>query len=242
MPLASLVWDARPATAGVVVLVLHGGAIEGLQTNRPWSHNVIRLWPFGKALARVPGPIAVARLRFRHLGWNGDEALPLVDARWALEQLRAAYPGRPIALVGHSMGGRVALHLGDEPDVRLVVGLSSWMEWGDPRPGAKCRTVLVHGDRDAICPLWAARLTVDEMVAQGRPAALVRVARSGHGMMVRAPLWHRLVTAIVATTFAAELGQTGAPRREGRPDDVDAVDVVDAVVATALRRGGIVDI
>ncbi|MEO5744560.1 MAG: alpha/beta fold hydrolase, partial [Terracoccus sp.] len=144
MPLASLAWDARPARAGVVVLVLHGGAIDGRQPNRVWSHNVIRMLPFARALAKVPGPIAVARLRMRYRGWNGDEASPLLDTRWALQQLRADYPGRPIALVGHSMGGRVALHLGDEPDVRLVLGLSPWIAKGDPRPGAGRRTVLIH--------------------------------------------------------------------------------------------------
>ena len=100
MPLASLVWDAQPAGATAVALVMHGGAVEGLEPNRTWSHNVARLVPFARALRRVPGPLAVARLRFRVRGWNGD-AMPVEDARWALAQVRAAYPGVPIALVGH---------------------------------------------------------------------------------------------------------------------------------------------
>ncbi|MDN5767865.1 MAG: lysophospholipase [Humibacillus sp.] len=258
MPLASLAWDARPARAGVVVLVLHGGAVEGRQPNRVLSHNVIRMLPFARALAKGPGPIAVARLRMRFRGWNGDEASPLVDARWALEQIRAVYPGAPIALVGHSMGGRVALHLGAEPDVQLVLGLSPWIEKGDPRPGPDCQTVLIHGDRDIICPLWGSRRAVEELVAQGREAALIRVARSDHAMLLRAHLWTKLVTGVVQVAFADELdehgehgehgkhgghGGHGGPA-SGRPASgrSGAADPVNVVVQAAVHRGGILDL
>ncbi|EWT01427.1 alpha/beta hydrolase [Intrasporangium oryzae NRRL B-24470] len=212
MPLASLTWDAQPARAGVVVLVLHGGAIEGREPNHPWSHNVARLVPFGLALKRVPGPIAVARLRFRYRGWNGDEQSPVVDTRWALAQLRARYPDAPIALVGHSMGGRAAMYAADEPGVRLVLGLAPWIEEGDPRPENGQRTVIIHGDRDVICPLWASRRTVEALHAGGHTASLVRVARSDHAMLVRGLLWQALVSDVVASAFATELGGSGEPR------------------------------
>ena len=246
MPLASLAWDAQPARAGVVVLMLHGGAVDGRQPNRVWSHNVIRMLPFARSLAKGSGPIAVARLRMRYRGWNGEEASPLLDTRWALQQLREAYPGRPIALVGHSMGGRVALHLGDEPDVRLVLGLSPWIAKGDPRPGPGRRTVLIHGDRDVICPLWGSRHTVDEMLAQGREAALIRVARSDHAMLLRAGLWTRLVTEVVQVAFADELGGGAGDAGQGGPGPHGLAatpgDRVDAVVQTAVHRGGILDL
>lgn len=229
MPPSSLIWDARPARAGVVALVLHGGAVEGRQPNRPWSHNTVRLLPFARALARLPGPIAVARLRFRYRGWNGEEASPVADARWALGEIRSRYPGVPIALVGHSMGGRTALTVAASArDVRLVVGLSPWIERGDPRPGPGQRTVLVHGDRDVICPLWASRATVEAMRAEGLDATLVRVARSDHAMLLRARVWTALVTDLVATTFARELGGDGEPRS----------GPVGAVVARAVLGGG----
>ncbi|GAA5029980.1 alpha/beta hydrolase [Terrabacter aeriphilus] len=226
-PVASLVWDAEPAVAAAVVLVLHGGAVEGHEPNRPWSHNVARLVPFARALKRVPGPLAVARLRFRVRGWNGD-AMPVEDARWALGQVRAAYPGVPIALVGHSMGGRVAMHVGDEADVRLVVGLAPWVEPGDPRPGAGRRTVLIHGDRDVICSLARTREAVEAMQRDGLDASLVRVARADHAMLVRARLWTALVTEVVAATFARELGGSGEPRS----------GPVGAVVAQVVHGGG----
>src|SRR6476660_972596 len=104
--------------------------------------------------------MAVARLRFRVRGWNAD-AMPVEDARWALDQVRTAYPGVPVALVGHSLGGRVALSVGDDPDVRLVVGLAPWVVPGDPLPGAVARTGLIHGDRDVICSLARTREAVE---------------------------------------------------------------------------------
>jgi pimeloyl-ACP methyl ester carboxylesterase len=228
LPLASLIWDAKPAGATVVALVMHGGAVEGHEPNRAWSHNVARLVPFARALKRVPGPIAVARLRFRVRGWNGV-AMPVEDARWALAQVRTAYPGVPIALVGHSMGGRVAMFTGGEPDVRLVVGLAPWVEPGDPHPGPGRRTVLIHGDRDVICSLGRTRQAVEAMQREGLDASLVRVARADHAMLVRARLWTALVTDIVEATFAAELGGSGEPR-SGR---------IGAVVAQIVHGGGV---
>lgn len=232
MPFATLVWDAQPADAGAVVLVLHGGAVDGREPNLPWSHNVARLVPFARSLRKVPGPLAVARVRFRYRGWNGAEQAPLVDARWALEQVRAAYPDRPVAVVGHSMGGRVALHLGDDPDVRLVVALAPWIEPADTRPGPWCRTVVIHGDRDVICGLSRSRGLVEQLQAQGRDATLIRVSRGDHGMLLRARLWTELVTGVTAGTFADELGIADDGGDEPRPG------VVGAAIALAVHGGG----
>jgi pimeloyl-ACP methyl ester carboxylesterase len=232
MPSPALAWDAQPADAGAVVLVLHGGAVDGREPNRPWSHNVARLVPFARALRSVPGPLAVARVRFRFRGWNGDEQAPLVDARWALGKARTAYPGRPVAVVGHSMGGRVALHLGEEPDVRLVVALAPWIERGDTRPGPWCRTVVIHGDRDVICGLSRSRRLVEELQAQGRDASLIRIGRGDHAMLLRARLWTELVTGVVTGTFADELGMADNPDAEPRSG------VVGAAIALAVHSGG----
>jgi len=229
MPLAALAWDARPQRPGAVALVMHGGAIDGFEPNHPWSHNVARLVPFARALKKVPGPLAVARLRFRVRGWNGEQRMPVDDARWAIRQIREVFPGRPIALVGHSMGGRVAMHVGDEDDVRLVIGLAPWVEAGDAWPGEGRRTVLIHGDRDVICSLARTRERVEKMQADGLDASLVRVARSDHAMLVRAHLWSVLVNEIVAATFARELGGSGEPRS----------GPIGAVVAHVVHGGGV---
>ena len=44
--------------------------------------------------------------------WDEPEQHPVHDAKWALTQLRDQHRGAPIALLGHSMGGRAALRVG----------------------------------------------------------------------------------------------------------------------------------
>jgi hypothetical protein len=136
MSFASLAWDAAPATAGAVVLVMHGGSIEGRQPNRAWSHNVARLYPIARDLAAAapPRPLAVARLRFRWRGWNGDERSPVADARWALGEVRSRYPDVPIALVGHSMGA------GPRSTSPTTRGSGCWSgSRRGSRPATRCR-------------------------------------------------------------------------------------------------------
>ena len=57
---------------------------------------------------------------------------PSPDTRLALEQIAAKYPGVPIGLLGHSMGGRVALHLADDERVSAIVALAPWVERTGP--------------------------------------------------------------------------------------------------------------
>jgi hypothetical protein len=114
--------------------------------------------------------------------------------------------------------------------VRLVVGLAPWVEPGDSQPGAGIRTVLLHGDRDVICSLARTRAAVEQMQARGLDASLVRVARADHAMLVRARLWTALVTEIVQSTFASELGSASEPRS----------GPIGAVVARVVHSGGVI--
>ena len=70
--------------------------------------------------------VAVWLLCYRYRGWNRPDLDPVADARWALAEIRRAHPGVPVALVGHSMGGRVALRVADEPGVVAVCALAPW--------------------------------------------------------------------------------------------------------------------
>lgn len=209
----ALTWHARPGDARAVALVLHGGAAQGREVNRPWSHNVARLVPFAWSLSwQVSGPLAVARLRFGVRGWNGAERSPVADAHWALERVRQRYPDRPVAVIGHSMGGRTALHIADEPGVDLVVGLAAWVESSDPLPQNGARTVFIHSDRDRITSIAGPRRSVEHLRRSGKEAALIRVAESDHAMLRRAGTWTALVTETVRAHFADELGVPWTPR------------------------------
>lgn len=228
MPQPALSWDASPADAKAVALVMHGGAAQGRELNRAWSHNVARLVPFGWSLAhRVPGPLAVARLRFGVRGWNGDERAPVADACWALGQIRERYRDRPIAVIGHSMGGRTALHIADEQDVSLLLGLAAWVDPGDPLPSNGVRSVFIHSDRDRVTSIAGPRRAVETLRSDGRAASLIRVAESDHAMLRRAGTWTGLVTETVAAHFADDLGRSWQPRH----------GPVGEVVASVVRDG-----
>lgn len=228
MPQPALSWDASPADAKAVALVMHGGAAQGRELNRAWSHNVARLLPFAWSLAwKVPGPLAVARLRFGVRGWNGAERTPVADACWALGEIRERYAGRPIAVIGHSMGGRVALHIADEKDVDLLVGLATWVEPSDPLPTNGLRSVFIHSDRDHITSIAGPRRAVERLRGEGKDASLIRVAESDHAMLRRAGTWTGLVTETVAAHFADDLGRSWRPRH----------GPVGEVVASVVRDG-----
>jgi alpha-beta hydrolase superfamily lysophospholipase len=102
-----------------VVLVLHGGRETSLAPVRARQLAVLRMLPFATRIFRSgSGRVAVARLRNVTRGWNatgGQEPAPVRDAEWALGRLTERFPGLPIGLVGHSMGGRTAMRIGGHP-------------------------------------------------------------------------------------------------------------------------------
>ena len=189
-----------------VVLILHGGGERGHHAVRPWSGPVLRMIPFAWAIRRrakalrpdLGGDFAVLRLRNTVYGWNGDDASPLRDARRALEELATAYPGQPVTLVGHSMGGRVALRLATDPRVSAIAALAPWIPEGEGVLGSpEQRFLLMHGHLDRVTDprrtkAYAARLIERGVRAQWRP-----VPGEGHAMLRSARTWHREVAEFV---------------------------------------------
>jgi pimeloyl-ACP methyl ester carboxylesterase len=189
-----------------VVLILHGGGERGHHAVRPWSGPVLRMIPFAWAIRRrakalrpdLGGDFAVLRLRNTVYGWNGDDASPLRDARRALEELATAYPGQPVTLVGHSMGGRVALRLAADPRVTAIAALAPWIPEGEGVLGSpEQRFLLMHGHLDRVTDprrtkAYAARLIERGVRAQWRP-----VPGEGHAMLRSARTWHREVAEFV---------------------------------------------
>jgi pimeloyl-ACP methyl ester carboxylesterase len=156
--------------------------------------------PFARALRRYDG-VAVARLRYDVRGWNGSDCSPVPDARWALGRLADRYPGVPAALVGHSMGGRVALTVADEPPVRAVVALAPWIEPGDTTAAIEARRVLVaHGADDRVTDP-----VVSAAFARRARTTYVSVRGDGHAMLRRAPVWHELATIYMMAALSGEL-------------------------------------
>jgi alpha-beta hydrolase superfamily lysophospholipase len=190
-----------------VALVLHGGRARSTAPATDRQAAVLRMRPFATALHRAGGAdgLTVARLRYELRGWNGEHRSPVRDAEQALDQLSARFPGVPIALVGHSMGGRAAVYAAGYLGVRAVVGLAPWLEAGDPVAQlAGRRVLLVHGTRDRMT---SAAATVRFAERAGRYAdavTFVSVEGGRHAMLARATLWHSLVAGFVTGVLLGE--------------------------------------
>jgi alpha-beta hydrolase superfamily lysophospholipase len=184
------------ANARAVVVLLHGGRVTSTAPS-PRGLAYLRMVPFAHALRRRG--TAVWLLRYRVRGWNGSAQDPVRDARWALAEAARRHPGAPIVLVGHSMGGRAALRLADEPGVAGVCALAPWIEPGDQviRP-ATAKVLLAHGTDDRVTDpsasaLYAARIG----------ASFVPVPGETHGLLRRPVFWTRLVTGFVADVLGS---------------------------------------
>jgi alpha-beta hydrolase superfamily lysophospholipase len=203
---------AAPPSVRGVALVLHGGRAVSELPVRANHLAVLRMVPFARAL-RAAGSehgLAVARLRFAVRGWNGDVQAPVADARWALEHLAARFPGAPVAIVGHSMGGRTALHAADHSNVQAVVGVAPWIEPGDPVEQLTGRRVLLaHGSRDRVTSAAASAGYVQRAAAVAASAAYVSVSGDRHAMLRRATVWHELTAGfVIGVLFGRAVGRT----------------------------------
>jgi len=189
---ARLLWPTPLEQPRAVVLVLHGGKSRSRERVRAWQGAVLRMVPFARAVAvRGEGAVAVAALRYAVRGWNGAAASPLGDARLALDQISAQHPGVPIGLLGHSMGGRVALHLADDERVTAIAALAPWVEPRDrPRWHHGLHVLFMHGARDRMTTPRASRAMADAMAALGADVTYEAIPGEGHAMLQAANRWH----------------------------------------------------
>jgi hypothetical protein len=187
-----------------VALVLHGGRAKSNAPVRSSQLAVLRMAPFATSLRRTGAPhgLAVARLRYLVRGWNGNLRSPVADVQWALERIAERYPAAPVALVGHSMGGRAAIYAAGHPAVRAVVGLAPWIEPGDPIDTVTDRHVLVaHGDRDRMTNPRGSAGWTQRAQAVAASAVYISVATEKHAMLHRASLWHAFTSTYVLATL-----------------------------------------
>ena len=190
----SLTQYAEPAHPAGVVLMLHGGKDRG----RDMVDSRSASWRRSAAMARaISAEAAAARaavflLRYRHRGWNGGSD-PVEDARWALDRVRAELGALPVALLGHSMGARTAVHVTDDPQVRGVVALAPWFPPGEPVAALVGKgLVAAHGRRDRITSARATRGYVERARGVGAEASYVDMGRVGHYLLRRVGAWNEL--------------------------------------------------
>lgn len=189
----------RPAA---LALLLHGGAERGVRRTFKASPPVLRMVAVARSIEHHgQGRIATALLRDAVTGYNGDARSPVDDARWALARLRELYPDTPLALVGHSMGGRVALELAGSEGVVSVVGMAPWIpQLYDVEPFLDRHTLLLHGRKDVITdPRKSARQA--EQISQGGGDARSVQLPDSHAMLLKARAWHRHTTEFLAETL-----------------------------------------
>jgi alpha-beta hydrolase superfamily lysophospholipase len=181
------------STPSAVVLVLHGG-----QEHDPEPVTARSLsWQRGAMLARSVArqlraeQVAVRLLRYRTVGWNGDGADKVADAHWALDRIGRELGPLPVALVGHSMGGRTACRAADHAQVRGVVALAPWLPAGDPVQALTGRQLhAAHGRRDRITSAAATRAYVERATAVASAATFTDMGDRGHYLLSGLRAWN----------------------------------------------------
>jgi alpha-beta hydrolase superfamily lysophospholipase len=185
-------YDA-PGTTRAVVLVLHGGKDRSRDEVTGKSLSWRRALGLARALGRSLHDEGVGLwvLRYRSVGWNGDGADKIADARWALEQVGAELGDVPVVVVGHSMGGRTACHVADHPRVRGVVALAPWLPETEPVDALAGRELhAAHGRRDHITRASDTRAYVERAREVAGAASFTDMGDRGHYMLRGIHAWN----------------------------------------------------
>ncbi len=205
----------------VVALLLHGGAATSDRAGGGRGFAALRMRTFERDLARLGG-VATALVSYRARGWNGGNRVD--DVRAAVAAARARWPAVPIVLVGHSMGGRVALRAAGEVGVVAVASLAGWLPADEPIAQVAGRTLLLaHGDRDRVTAPDGSGLYAERARPVAAHVAHVTVSGAGHRLIRRSGRWHALVRDFVVSSaqdrpgIAPDLG-AGAGREHGEDD------------------------
>lgn len=192
-----LMTTPAPGEARGVVLMLHGGQ----ETNHNPVENKHASWWRMALIAKAVRPfaarhdLALVLVQYRKRGWNEDtDPDPVRDGRWALEHIRDAYPGLPVVVVGHSMGGRTACRIADDGAVVGVVALAPWLPKGEPNGSIAGKALrVIHGTRDR----WTSARWSKDYVARSQGLASSATWTSmpgvGHFMLRRVKAWNRFV-------------------------------------------------
>ncbi|MFD0926537.1 alpha/beta hydrolase [Williamsia deligens] len=192
------------AAPSMVVLVLHGGRVRSTEPAQTGHLSAARMRPFARAIARRMPDATVLMLQYRFRGWNGADRSPVADARWALDRIRDRYGDVPVVLVGHSMGGRTAAAVADDPSVDTIVALAPWWPEGTEadtlRPGQHLQ--VLHGRLDRWTSPRLSLLATQRAAERGVDARWLSMGMAGHFMLMRPWVWTRRVVAAVGAAAA----------------------------------------
>ncbi|WP_290852411.1 alpha/beta hydrolase [Gordonia sp. (in: high G+C Gram-positive bacteria)] len=191
MFLNTLLAPIHRSSPDLAVLVLPGGTDFSYRQFSPTQGSALRMYPFTASIqARFGTRVRVRQAQYRVYGWNGGQASPMPHARAALDALAADHPGVPIAVIGHSMGGRIAAQLGADERVTDVLALAPWWQfadWRQIREGVRVRAI--HGDADTVTRAPRTEKGIAELVARGFDADYLAVTGGGHAMLDNLGVW-----------------------------------------------------
>ncbi|HVF72838.1 MAG TPA: alpha/beta family hydrolase [Chthoniobacterales bacterium] len=153
----------------------------------PSSHPWMQRW---KDRLAINGDVTTFDYDYMREGLRRPDPLPLLIAahRSALKQTRPP-DGRPVFLIGKSMGGRIGCHVSLEENVAGVICLGYPLcGGGDPKKlrdkvlrALETPILFVQGTRDTLCPLDL----LGEIVAGMKVATHLHVVEQGdHSLQV----------------------------------------------------------
>jgi alpha-beta hydrolase superfamily lysophospholipase len=160
--------------------------------------------PVATRVARASPDLVVQRLLNSYRGWDAHHT-PVRDVAWAIEEAQRRFgPDLPVALVGHSLGGRAALLASRMPPVRSAVALAPWVQPGEGRLDAAGRDVLiVHGDQDRIASLANAAVVARDLGETAR-VGFVTVHGGSHSMLRHHHVFDALAAEYVRATLSGQ--------------------------------------
>jgi predicted esterase len=180
-----------------LVLMLHGGRADGLAPVDDGSASWRRSrWMMDHVRGRLNrAGVGVWLLRYSVRGWNARVASPpspVPDARWALDEVRREHGDLPVVLLGHSMGGRTAVAVADDPSVVGVVALAPWLTSDEPNAGLAGKSfAAAHGRSDKITSFRQTRAFCRNAEDVAASVEFHDMGRVGHYMFRDIPGWNR---------------------------------------------------